>query len=66
MPSTKIDLDLTTVQLYELLTQNSQFNGVQDDIKALSKTVIYMSSKNVYPGPGLTTPLVTRILSVCL
>ena len=40
MPSTKIDLDLTTVQLYEPLTQNSQFNDVQDDIKVLIKTVI--------------------------
>ena len=37
MPSTKIDLDLATVQLYELhvktsvFAQNSQSNSIQDD-----------------------------------
>ena len=46
MPSTKIDLDLATVQLYELhvktsvFAQNSQSNCVQDDTTVSIKTVL--------------------------
>ena len=60
MPSTKIDLDLATVQLYELhvktsvFAQNSQSNCVQDDTTVSIKTVFWAQETCtwVYYAPG--------------